>query len=139
MSADRPPQGCELVLLAHGRAKGRKHWNGPGNLTHLSHKCLRGEGKHKAEKPLDLMMDLVCWFSDEGETVIDPCAGSGTTGLACKLLNRSFIGTELDISWASMAAERLSNQRLSKRDMERYERWVAAGSGSRRLASEKVA
>lgn len=49
LSGDRPPQGSEAVLLFHGPAKGKKSWNGPGNLTALDHKCLRGEDKHRAE------------------------------------------------------------------------------------------
>jgi site-specific DNA-methyltransferase (adenine-specific) len=53
---------------------------------------LRGEDKHKAEKPLDQALDLVEWFSDEGETVFDPFAGSGTIGLACRILGRSYLG-----------------------------------------------
>src|SRR5579872_125018 len=74
LSGDRPPQGHEMIVVAYGCGVGKKHWNGPGNLTHLAHLCLRGEGKHKAEKPLDQLLDLVTWFSDKGETVIDPFA-----------------------------------------------------------------
>jgi hypothetical protein len=124
LSGDRPPQGCELIILAHGKSKGRKSWNGPGNLTHLAHTCLRGEGKHKTEKPLDMMLDLVQWFSNPGETVIDPFAGSGTTGLASRILGRNFVGSEMDPNWASKADERIKTAELSKRDAERYERWV---------------
>lgn len=123
LSGDRPPTGCEFVSVFHGAAKGKKHWNGPGNLTHLAHKCLRGEGKHKAEKPLDLMLDLVDWFSDPGELVIDPFVGSGTTALACKLLGRDFAGTEVDAEWAARARARVAAPKLSARDEERYRRW----------------
>lgn len=125
LSGDRPPQGHEMIVLAYGKSTGRKHWNGPGNLTHFAHTCLRGDGKHKAEKPLDLMLDLVNWFSDEGETVIDPFAGSGTTGLAAKMLGRNFIGSELDSTWHAKATNRLVAP-LSKRDADRYDRWIHA-------------
>jgi site-specific DNA-methyltransferase (adenine-specific) len=125
LSGDRPPQGAELVIVAYGKERGRKHWNGPGNLTHLAHTCLRGDGKHKAEKPLDLMLDLVDWFSDPGELVVDPFSGSGTTGLACKLLGREFAGAEQDPDWYERARLRI-NSPLSERDAERAERWRAA-------------
>lgn len=128
MSDDRPPSGCEMVVLAWGRQKGRKSWNGPRNLTHLAHKCLRGEDKHKAEKPLDLMLDLVSWFSDPGEVVFDPLMGSGTTGLACKVLGRSFCGVELDPAWEEHAKFRIHEHPgfTTDRDRERYERWQAS-------------
>jgi hypothetical protein len=74
ISGDRPPQGCEMVVLAWGSAKGRKSWNGPGNLTHFSHTCMRGKNKHKAQKPLDLMLDLVEFFSDPRSNL---CVGCG--------------------------------------------------------------
>lgn len=121
LSGDRPPSGCELIVLAHGKAK--KHWNGPGSLTHLAHTCMRGSEKHKAEKPLDLMLDLVSWFSDVGDVVLDPFAGSGTTGLASHLLKRDFKGTELDPIWASRAKVRASSDALSDRDAGQYEKW----------------
>lgn len=123
LSGDRPPQGFECLALFWGTQKGRKSWNGPGNLTALTHTCLRGEGKHKAEKPLDQALDLVSWFSNPGERVLDPCAGSGTVGLACKLLGREYTGYEIDAEWASKAIDRIASDTLSERDEERYERW----------------
>lgn len=121
LSGDRPPQGCEMVSLFH--PKGRKSWNGPGNLTCLEHLCLRGEGKHKTEKPLDQALDLVNWLSDEGQTIFDPFAGSGVFGLACRILNRSYLGIELDSEWADKSNARIQAATFSARDRERFERW----------------
>lgn len=123
LSGDRPPQGFELVLCFWGTQKGRKSWNGPGNLTHLAHKCLRGKDKHKTEKPLGQALDLVSWFSNPGEVVFDPCAGSGTVGLACRLLDRSYVGLEIDLEWARRAEDRLSGDLLKERDREQFEAW----------------
>jgi hypothetical protein len=81
--------------------------------------------KHDTEKPLDLMLDMVSWFSNPGETVFDPCAGAGTTGLACRLLGRSFWGCELIEKWASVATARLTGS-LSERDLERVSRWLTS-------------
>lgn len=125
LSGDRPPQGFELVACFWGSQKGRKSWGGPGNLTHLNHKCLRGAEKHTTEKPLDLMLDLVDWFSRPGDTVLDLTAGSGSTGAACKVLGRNFEGYETNPTWASRASERIASAPSSPRDVERHERWVA--------------
>ncbi len=54
----------------------------------------RERGYHPTQKPLDLLMYLVKTYTNEDELVLDNCMGSGTTGVACKNLNRKFIGTE---------------------------------------------
>lgn len=150
LSGDRPAQGFEHVAVFYGTGTGRKHWNGPGNLTSLNHCCLRGEGKHKAEKPLDQCLDLVSWFSDPGENVLDLFAGSGAIGQACRLLGRSYFGLELDPTWAEKGNNRLLSPTLSDSDLERTKRWlnsaeyepVAQGEGptaertARRLADK---
>ncbi len=131
LTGDRPPQGFEVIVCAH--RKGKKRWNGPGNLTHLDELCLRGEGKHKTEKPLDQMLRLVSYFTDPGESVIDICSGSGTTALACALLGRHCFAVELDPGWATRSQERLerafpagrSGPALEDRDWERIRRWLA--------------
>lgn len=122
-TGDRPTQGAELVTHAWGARKGRKSWNGPGDLIAYDCKALRGADKHRTEKPLDLMLEMVSWFSNPGETVFDPCAGHGTTGLACRLLGREFWGCELDPEWHGKAAARLAGT-LSKRDRERVTRYL---------------
>jgi site-specific DNA-methyltransferase (adenine-specific) len=127
LSGDRPPQGCEMVVLAYGKGRGKKHWNGPGNNISFNQLALRGKGKHKCEKPLDLMLTLVEWFSDEKEMVIDPFAGSGTTGLACAVLGRRFQGTECDTDWAIKGSNRIyRGTDFTLRDKERYDRWLEA-------------
>lgn len=127
ISGDRPPSGCEMVVLAH--APGRKRWNGPGSLTHFHQKCLRGSGKHPTEKPLDLMLALVSYLSDPGEAVLDPCAGSGTTVLGARLLDREALGLERSASWSLAATVRGDYVRdtgklLRDRDAERLRRFV---------------
>lgn len=64
---------------------------------------------HETEKPIDLMEKLVKMFSVEGHTVLDMFMGSGTTGVACKNLNRKFIGIELDETYFNIAKERIEN------------------------------
>ena len=51
---------------------------------------------------------LIKTYTNEGDTVLDFCMGSGTTGLACKNLNRNFIGIELDENYFNIAKERIN-------------------------------
>lgn len=63
---------------------------------------------HPNEKPLSLMERLVTLCSHPGETVIDPCMGSGTTGHACGNLGRRFVGIEKDAGYFAIAQERIA-------------------------------
>ena len=62
---------------------------------------------HPTQKPLALIEYLVRTYTDEGDTVLDNCMGSGTTGVACKKLNRQFIGIELTDNYFAIAKERI--------------------------------
>lgn len=62
---------------------------------------------HPTQKPEALLEALVKTFSNENDTVLDNCMGSGTTGVACKRLNRNFIGIELDKTYFDIAKERI--------------------------------
>ena len=65
------------------------------------------EGNHPTQKPLELLKRLVAMCTNEGDTVLDPFCGSGTTGVACVLLNRNFIGIDLDQSYLDLSAKRM--------------------------------
>lgn len=62
---------------------------------------------HPTQKPLKLMERIVTLFTNENDTVLDFCMGSGTTGIACKNLNRRFIGIEKDEEYFKIAKQRL--------------------------------
>ena len=64
------------------------------------------KGLHPTQKSLKLMEELVKIHSNENQVVVDCFMGSGTTGLACKKLNRKFIGIELDETYFNIAKER---------------------------------
>lgn len=64
-------------------------------------------GLHPTQKPVALMEYLIKTYTNEGETVLDFTMGSGTTGVACKNLNRNFIGIELDKEYFEIAKKRL--------------------------------
>jgi len=63
---------------------------------------------HPTQKPVALMEYLIRTYTNEGETVLDFTMGSGTTGVACKNLSRSFIGIEKDEGYFKIAEERIS-------------------------------
>ena len=62
--------------------------------------------KHPCQMPLEVMKRIVGILPPD-YTIVDPFMGSGTTGLACKLLNRNFIGIEMDAEYHSIAQERI--------------------------------
>jgi hypothetical protein len=66
---------------------------------------------HPTIKPIKLMSYLITLFTREGDWVIDPFLGSGTCGLSSKLLNRNFLGVEMDKKYFDICEERLSVSR----------------------------
>lgn len=64
---------------------------------------------HPTQKPLELIKWLIRTYSNAGDTVLDNCMGSGTTGEACRDLNRRFIGMELDSKYFEIARCRLAS------------------------------
>lgn len=73
----------------------------------------RGKAVHPTQKPVALLEYLIKTYTNEGETVLDNTMGSGTTGVACKNLNRNFIGIELDDKYFEIAKERIESHRVS--------------------------
>lgn len=63
---------------------------------------------HTSQKPVDLCEYLIKTYTNEGDTVLDNCMGSGTTGVACVNTNRNFIGIELNPKYFNIAKERIN-------------------------------
>ena len=63
---------------------------------------------HETQKPIKLLEYLIKTYSNEGGTVLDNTMGSGSTGIACKNTNRSFIGIELEKKYFDLASERIN-------------------------------
>lgn len=109
-TGDRPGMGFECLAIAHW--PGKKRWNGGGKHAVWTHTLEHGHGsgirnEHPTQKPIALMMELVSDFTDVGETILDPFAGSGTTGVAALRLGRRFVGVERDPQFFALAVERL--------------------------------
>lgn len=109
-TGDRPGMGFECLAIAH--PAGRKRWNGGGkhavwtvNLDHGHGNGVRNE--HPTKKPIALMLGLVDDFTDPGETILDPFAGSASTGVAALRRGRSFVGIERDPEFFALSCERL--------------------------------
>ena len=66
---------------------------------------------HPTQKPVALMEYLIRTYTREGETVLDNCMGSGTTGVACANTGRQFIGIERDDKYFQIASERIATAR----------------------------
>jgi site-specific DNA-methyltransferase (adenine-specific) len=69
---------------------------------------------HPTIKPVPLMEYMVKTYSNEGDTVLDNCMGSGTTGVACKRLGRNFIGIEKDAEYFEIAKKRIHETKKVK-------------------------
>ena len=100
----------EMIIYCH---KGRKTLNGRRDSNILRYKRT-GNKNHPTEKPVDLLEFLISKSTNEEEIVLDPFAGSGSTGVACKNTNRNFIGIELDENYFKIAKERIEKAHETK-------------------------
>lgn len=127
-TGDRPAVGFEAIVIAH-RA-GKKRWNGGGRpaVYQVPTVVARGDGTvrlHTAQKPEALMEALVKDFSEPGELICDPFAGSGTTGVAAKKWGRRFIGWEKDSGHAAAAQARIDATVSAVDDVDEMRRLTA--------------
>ena len=104
---------CEFALWAVKGNKNKWTFNKPKNTPYLKPVFKSGivpGGKrriHPTQKHLEIIKEILKIHSNENELVFDPFFGSGTTALACKELNRNFIGSEIDKNYFLKAKERI--------------------------------
>lgn len=96
--------GEYTLFLRKGKAK---TINNVGSKMVHKFDNIIGNKKHPTEKPVELMELYVSNSTKEGDIVLDCFMGSGSTGVACKNLNRSFIGFEIDENYFNIAKERI--------------------------------
>jgi site-specific DNA-methyltransferase (adenine-specific) len=90
--------------------KGHSRWNGGGMRGFFMHATNSPDKKgttHPTQKPLSLMRELIKLFTNEGDTVLDPFMGSGSTGVACVEMGRKFIGIEQKGEYFQLAEKRI--------------------------------
>lgn len=107
-------KNCEYVLFLR---KGKAKWInniGDSKTVHKFNNVI-GNKLHPTEKPIDLLEFYIQNSSNEGDTVIDPFMGSGSTGVACINTKRSFIGIELDENYFNIAKQRIENTVLENK------------------------
>ena len=105
-----PARGAECFVTCWA-GSGYRRWNGGGKRGIYTHCVNTGrQGEHPTEKPVPLMVEMVADFTQPGETICDPFMGSGTTGVACVRLGRSFVGIEQDPKWFELSCRRISDE-----------------------------
>ena len=82
-------------------------WQGGKSKSNVLEYKKDNDGYHPTQKPVALLEDLIQTYSNEGDTVLDFTAGSGSTGVACVNTNRRFIGIELDEGYFNIAKKRI--------------------------------
>ncbi|GIU69751.1 MAG: methyltransferase [Candidatus Woesearchaeota archaeon] len=80
----------------------------PKNILNISNAVQKGK-IHPTQKPIELLEYLIETYTKEGDLVLDPVIGSGTTALACKNKNRKFIGFEINQNYFELAQKRINN------------------------------
>ena len=105
-TADGPSASSEWIMIARRRGKIPKRHR-PGHYTHNTVKNGKTSVGITGTKPINLMRAVVRDYSEPGQLVIDPFAGSGTTALACLLEERRCITTEADPAHYDIARRRL--------------------------------
>ena len=81
-------------------------------------KSEKSEGKHPTQKPIDLLLRCIKCSTDENSFVMDPFNGSGTTGLACQMLGRNYMGIELERNYLEISKRRfISYEKSAKQEL----------------------
>ncbi len=102
---------CSFVLKDYGGKKNQMHHFGPivsdvwTDIHRIRHKKRRDE--HPCQLPVHLLERLVLMTTDEGDIVLDPFIGTGTTAIAAKRLGRRFIGIDIDPNYVEITKKKL--------------------------------
>lgn len=96
-----------ILMLRKGKAKNINNL-GTKNILEINN-ILGGKKTHPTEKPVELNKILIENSSNEGDVILDPFMGSGSSGVACKELNRNYIGIEIDERYFDIAKSRIQN------------------------------
>ena len=104
-------RNCHYILRGQPHRKGRLHPFGPlvsdvwTDIHRIRHKKRRDE--HPCQLPIHLLERLLLMSSDEGDIVLDPFVGTGTTAIAAKKLGRKFIGIDIDPKYVEITNKKL--------------------------------
>lgn len=82
----------------------------PVSIQTFSSANLRTNRLHPTQKPVELLSYLIKTYSEENDTILDNCMGSGSVGVACKRVKRNFIGIEKDEKYFNIAKKRITEE-----------------------------
>jgi site-specific DNA-methyltransferase (adenine-specific) len=111
-------RNCGIVLQDYGGKKNKMHPYGPlisdvwKDIHRIKHKNRRDE--HPCQLPIPLLERLILMTTDEGDIVLDPFVGTGTTAIAAKRLGRKYIAIDIDSKYVKIAREKLENVQPTK-------------------------
>lgn len=103
---------CNIATCRNGESVYKEYTHKyPTNILEFARESTKRNVKytHPTQKPVLLLEYLIKTYTNEGETVLDSCMGSGTCGVAAKNLNRSFIGIEMDSNYFQIAKQRIES------------------------------
>ena len=106
-------RNCHYILQDYGGKKSQMHQFGPlvsdvwTDIHRIRHKKRRDE--HPCQLPIHLLERLLLFSSDEGDIVLDPFMGTGTTAIAAKKLGRKFIGIDIDSKYVEITNKKLED------------------------------
>jgi DNA modification methylase len=101
-------KGLTIPPALFGKYKGAFDSNGKRYAVQLNNRAYANSNTHPTVKPVDLMKYLIKLVAPQGSHILDPFAGSGTTGMACKELGYTFTGIEMDKNYCEIAKRRIS-------------------------------
>ena len=107
-------EGSENLQKHDGKARTLTHYY-PRSLLEFSNANNKSK-VHPTQKPVPLFEYLIRTYTNENETILDNCMGSGTIAIACLNTNRNYIGFELDETYYSLANERIAKHLLERGD-----------------------
>ena len=141
------PSHPQAETSQYGNGKGRDNWvpntlgAKPKDVIDIPTTC-NGMGEktpHPTQKPEELVRKLILASSDEGDIVLDPFVGSGTTAVCAKQLNRQWIGIDQEGEYLDWAKKRLQN--VSEKTIQQwidYDKTVAALQYFFMMSKERV-
>src|SRR3990167_9507803 len=100
--------GHGFARPSHQKEHIQQYTNFPNSLLVIPNE---GDTKHPTQKPVALFEYLIKTYTNEGDLVLDNCAGSGTTGVACRNLNRNYILIEKEPEYYEIILKRLNERR----------------------------
>lgn len=90
------------------------NWVQPSDVLEFNVVPNRNNKLHPTQKPIKLLEYLIKTYSNKGDTILDNCMGSGSTGVACVNTNRDFIGIELNEEYFEISEKRINDAILNK-------------------------